>query len=65
MKSWMANSFLQFNEEVLVYAPDLFLPKEIEALGRLALFAKFLSGFDMNITLSVHVWSVVHTCFYH
>uniref|UniRef100_A0A669BKN7 Reverse transcriptase domain-containing protein n=1 Tax=Oreochromis niloticus TaxID=8128 RepID=A0A669BKN7_ORENI len=73
IKGWMADNFLQLNEEkteVLVCAPDRHVPNIMNALGPLSTFVKSSIRnlgvtFDSALTLDVHVKSLVRSCFYH
>lgn len=71
IQSWMADSFLQLNEEtmdVLVCAPDRFVPTVITLLVPLSSFVKLSVrsfGVTLNsaLTLDSHVRSLVYACF--
>uniref|UniRef100_A0A669AZZ0 Reverse transcriptase domain-containing protein n=1 Tax=Oreochromis niloticus TaxID=8128 RepID=A0A669AZZ0_ORENI len=73
IKGWMADNFLQLNEEkteVLVCAPDRHVPNIMNALGPLSTCVKSSIRnlgvtFDSALTLDVHIKSLVRSCFYH
>uniref|UniRef100_A0A669F551 Reverse transcriptase domain-containing protein n=1 Tax=Oreochromis niloticus TaxID=8128 RepID=A0A669F551_ORENI len=73
IKGWVADNFLQLNEEkteVLVCALDRHVPNIMNALGHLSTSVKSSIRnlgvtFDSALTLDVHVKSLVQSCCYH
>ncbi|XP_070409411.1 uncharacterized protein [Nothobranchius furzeri] len=72
IKTWMAGSFLQLNEdktEILICAPDKLVPK-VRDLGQLASHTKpsvrsLSVTFDPALTLDSQVRSLVRSSFFH
>lgn len=63
----MADNFFQLKNEkseVLVFAPDRFVSKVMETLGRRATFAKSGTWFDSTFTLDARFKSRVCSGFY-
>uniref|UniRef100_A0A8C6VWU7 Reverse transcriptase domain-containing protein n=1 Tax=Nothobranchius furzeri TaxID=105023 RepID=A0A8C6VWU7_NOTFU len=73
IKTWMAGSFLQLNEdktEIRICAPDKLVPKVRDSLGQLASHTKpsvrnLGVTFDPGLTLDSHVSSLVGSSFFH
>uniref|UniRef100_A0A8C6VU81 Reverse transcriptase domain-containing protein n=1 Tax=Nothobranchius furzeri TaxID=105023 RepID=A0A8C6VU81_NOTFU len=73
IKTWMAGSFLQLNEdktEIIICAPDKLVPKVRHSLGQLASHTKpsvrnLGVTFDPALTLDSHVSSLVRSSFFH
>uniref|UniRef100_A0A8C6NV41 Reverse transcriptase domain-containing protein n=1 Tax=Nothobranchius furzeri TaxID=105023 RepID=A0A8C6NV41_NOTFU len=73
IKTWMAGSFLQLNEdktEILICVPYKLVPKVRASLGQLASHTKpsirnLCMTFDPALTLDSHVSSLVRSSFFH
>uniref|UniRef100_A0A669CC42 Reverse transcriptase domain-containing protein n=1 Tax=Oreochromis niloticus TaxID=8128 RepID=A0A669CC42_ORENI len=73
IRDWMAGNYLQLNAdktEVIVFAPEKFVPLVVKNLGPLASYIKSSIRnlgvtFDPALTLDTHVKSLVRFCFYH